>query len=419
VNTLSPVDQDQLFSQLMELAELREPAHPGWTRRTFSEPYRRSRGWTARLMERAGLGVRADPVGNLLGDLPGSEPGLPQIVVGSHTDTVAGGGRFDGMVGVLGAVEVARVLQVSGHRLRHPLLVADFLGEEPNRFGLSCVGSRAVSGQLSPAHLELRDEQGESLAEALSAFGSDPERIELGLWSPDQLWGYLELHIEQGTRLERAGVPLGVVTAITGIHRAVVTFTGRPDHAGTATMEERRDALAAAAEAVLAVEWLAGPTSEGDSGVGTVGRLELTPGVANVVPGWARVWAELRSPDAALLAERHRSLEGAVVALAARRGVEAVVEWVSSEPPVVCHPGMRQLITEAIRELGFGQMEVPSGASHDAAPLSRLCPVGMIFIPSRQGRSHCQEEWSEPGQVAVGAEALLASVLALDQDGSL
>jgi N-carbamoyl-L-amino-acid hydrolase len=403
----------------MELAEIRETDCPGWTRRSFSDAYRRSRGWTAELMERAGLDVRADPVGNLLGALPGSEPGLSQIVVGSHSDTVLGGGRFDGMVGVVGAVEVARVLQASGRPLRHPLLVADFLGEEPNRFGISCLGSRAVSGQLSRAHLGLRDQQGESLAEALSAFGSDPDRIQGSLWPSDRLLGYLELHVEQGARLERAGVPLGIVTAITGIHRAVVTFTGRPDHAGTVAMAERRDALAAAAEMILAVERMARQTSGQDAGVGTVGRLELTPGVANVVAGWARAWVELRSPDASWLAGRRRSLEEEVVELAARRGVEAVVEWVSSESPVACHAGMRRLIAEAIRDLAVRSMEVPSAAGHDAAHLSRLCPVGMIFIPSRQGRSHCPEEWTEPGQVARGVEALLASVVALDQVSSL
>lgn len=419
MSTIPSPDQDLLWSQLMALAEFREPDQPGWTRRVFFEPYRKSRNWTAALMAGAGLEVRRDPVGNLLGELPGADPQLPQIVIGSHTDTVAGGGRFDGVVGVVGAVEVVRLLSAVGRPLRHPLLVVDFLGEEPNRFGLSCLGSRAVTGQLHQDHLRLRDENDLSLGEALLQAGGSPDELECGLWRRQRLLAYLELHIEQGSRLERAGIPLGVVSAISGIHRAVITITGRPDHAGTAAMDERRDALAAAAEVVLSLERLAAEVREGASGVGTVGRLELSPGAANVVPGWARAWAELRSTDSTWLAGRHLALEASIREMAAARRVGVEVDWVSAEPPVGCAPGARLLIAEAAAELGYRQMELSSGASHDAAQLARLCPVGMIFIPSRDGRSHCPEEWSEPEQVARGVSALLAAVLRLDRADSL
>jgi N-carbamoyl-L-amino-acid hydrolase len=398
----------------MELAEFREQDQPGWTRRLFSEPYQRSRAWTRDLMAAAGLEVGIDAVGNLVGRLVGEKPELPELVIGSHTDTVAGGGRFDGMVGVVAAIEVCRLLRQAGRRLRHSLLLVDFLGEEPNRFGISCVGSAAVVGELSEPQLNLIDGKGETLAAALAGIGARPGDFPEIVWPAKRLHSYLELHIEQGAKLERAGVRLGVVTSIAGIHRAVITLVGRPDHAGTAAMDDRRDALTAAAEVVLLVERLARESTLGGEGVGTVGRLDITPGAANVVPGTASVWAEFRSTEPRWLEDRHRALEVGVRHCAARRQLEVGIEWVSEGSPVACAPGPRRAIAEAIEELGQPQMDLASGASHDAALLARICPMGMIFIPSRDGRSHCPEEWSDPEDVALGAQALLGSVLRLD-----
>jgi N-carbamoyl-L-amino-acid hydrolase len=404
-------DQERLWQQLMEFAEIRELDQPGFTRRVFSEPYQRSRDWVRQRMEAAGLVVHADPVGNLLGDLPGTHPDLAQIVIGSHTDTVAGGGRFDGMVGVIGSIEVARLLREARVNLRHPLVVADFLGEEPNRFGLSCVGSRAVSGQLSEAQLNRPDQAGDTLRTALEIAGLDPQSLTQASWKPEQLHCFLELHIEQGSRLERTGSKLGVVTAIAGIHRGVITWTGRPDHAGTTEMSERRDALAAAAEGILLVERLA---REGGLGVGTVGQIEVSPGAGNVIPGGATAAVEFRSADADWLSERHRALELGLTGRASQREVDVKLDWVSAEAPIPSHAAVRRVVTEAIEELGESALELPSGASHDAAHVGHLCPMGMIFIPSKDGRSHCPEEWSQPADVALGATALLEAVIRLD-----
>lgn len=403
----------------MELAEFREPDQPGWTRRVFSEPYRRSRAWTRDLMTAAGLEVETDAVGNLLGRLVGERPGLPELVIGSHTDTVAGGGRFDGMVGVVAAAEVARLLSQSGRRLRHSLLVVDFLGEEPNRFGVSCLGSAAVAGELGELQLNLIDDKGETLGAALAGIDARPADSSEMRWPATRLHAYLELHIEQGAKLERAGIGLGVVTSIAGIHRAVVTLVGRPDHAGTASMDDRRDALTAAAEVVLLVERLASEPGLGGDSVGTVGRLDIAPGAANVVPGLATVWVEFRSAQPQWLEDRHHALEEGVRECAARRQLQVEIEWVSEGSPVACAPGPRRAIIEAIQELDHPYLELPSGASHDAALLARICPMGMIFIPSRDGRSHCPEEWSDPEDVALGAEALLAAALRLDLADSL
>jgi N-carbamoyl-L-amino-acid hydrolase len=403
----------------MELAEFRELDQPGWTRRVFSEPYQRSRAWTRDLMATAGLEVQTDAVGNLLGRLVGERPELPELVVGSHTDTVAGGGRFDGMVGVVAAVEVARLLRQAGRPLRHSLLVADFLGEEPNRFGISCLGSAAVVGELGEQQLHLADDKGETLATALAGIGARPDGISEMVWPAQRLQGYLELHIEQGGRLEREGIRLGVVTSIVGIHRAVITLLGRPDHAGTTAMDARRDALAGASEVVLLVERLAGESKLGGEGVGTVGRLDIAPGAANVVPGTASVWVEFRSAETQWLEDRHRALEVGARDRAARRQLQVEIEWVAEGAPVACAPGPRRAIVEAIEELGQPHLDLPSGAGHDAALLARTCPMGMIFIPSRDGRSHCPEEWSDPEDVALGAQALLGAVLRLDLADSL
>src|ERR1700674_4613144 len=206
------IDLGRLQDDLASLAEFHDPDSPGWTRRVFSAPYIRSREWVATRMSEAGLKVTRDTAGNLVGPLAGGRG--PALVTGSHTDSVAGGGRFDGPVGVLGAIEAARCLRDSGRKLRHELRVVDFVGEEPNDFGLSCVGSRAVAGTLTAEHLAARDSTGRTVAEALESVGADPGRIMEAAWSVGDISAFVELHIEQGPVLEQAGVPLGVVSGI-------------------------------------------------------------------------------------------------------------------------------------------------------------------------------------------------------------
>jgi N-carbamoyl-L-amino-acid hydrolase len=361
-------------------------------------------------MRDAGLEVRRDAAGNLIGTL--AREGTAALVVGSHTDTVTGGGRFDGPVGVLGAVEAARCIRDSGRTLHHELRVVDFLGEEPNDFGLSCVGSRAVAGTLTADHLAARDPSGRTLAEALESAGADPKRIQEAAWAANTVGGFVELHIEQGPVLERAGVPLGVVTGIAGIERVVATFEGQADHSGTTPMGARHDALCAAADAVLAIERLA---SEGhDAGVGTAGRIEASPGALNVVPARVQLWAEFRSVDGAWLDSRGRALEEAVSEAGRKRGVGAGMKRLSRTEPVVTSAEVRSAMTEAVGSLGLDYALLPSGAGHDTVQMSRLGPVGMLFVPSVGGRSHCPEEMTSPEHLEAGVAALLATLLVLD-----
>lgn len=406
-------DAERVWADLTELSSLVDDTQPGWTRQVFSEPYRPAREWVAARMRAAGLETHIDAAGNVVGRLPGRHRDAPVLMTGSHTDTVHGGGRFDGMVGVLGGIEVARTLRESGTVLDRDLVVVDWLGEEPNTFGLSCVGSRAVAGLLTPEHLERTDDSGRRLGDVMTGFGLDPEAALRLAWQPGSVHGYVELHVEQGPMLERSGTEIGVVTAIAGIERLLVHFTGRPDHSGTMPMQGRHDALVAAAEAILAVE------REGCGapvhGVSTTGRIESGPGALNVVPDEARIWAELRSVDASWLTGARRRVVDEIAQQASARGVDTMVEWLNDQDPVACAQSMQDRIAASAQSLGHSWQPAPSGAGHDAAHLAHLGPMGMIFIPSIGGRSHVPEEWSNADDIAAGVRVLARTLVDLDQ----
>jgi N-carbamoyl-L-amino-acid hydrolase len=405
---------ERIERDVADLATIRDPGSPGWTRNVFSDPYRASREWVAAKMAEVGLDVRRDETGNLVGVLHGRRPDAPALVTGSHTDTVVGGGRFDGVVGVLGAVELVRQLRERDVELTRDLVVVDFLGEESNDFGLSCLGSRALAGELGAADLDRADGEGVRLGDRYAAFGVDPSGVLAVDWARRiPLHCYVELHVEQGPVLERKGVPIGVVTAIAGIERLLATFTGRPDHAGTRPMDDRRDAMVAAAEAVLAIE------REGCGapvhGVATTTRLTTQPDAPNVVPGSVRLRAEMRSIDEPWLTSARRRLIEEIAGQARERGVDVDFAWTSDNEIVQASTEVHDALARAADRNGLAWTPVPSGATHDAVHLARLCPMGMVFIPSRDGRSHCPEEWSEFADVAAGVQVLGSTLQALDQ----
>lgn len=411
LDSLRP-DDDRLLADIEELSALSESAEPGWTRRVFSDAYRASREWTRARMTAAGLETHIDPAGNIVGRLPGRDRSLPALMTGSHTDTVHGGGRFDGIVGVLSAVEVARRLRETGTTLERDLVVVDFLGEEANEFGISCMGSRAIAGLLRPEHLDRTNEQGLSLGDAMTAFGLDPARAVGEAWRPGSVHGYVELHIEQGPLLERTGRTIGVVTAIAGIDRLLATFTGRADHAGTMPMAGRHDALAAAASAILTVEREA--CGAPIHGVSTTGRIESSPGAFNIVPDRARIWAEMRSTDRDWLHGAKRRVAEDIAREAESRGVSSAIEWLTDQDPVAADKHVQDHIAASADDLGLGWEAVPSGAGHDAAHLAHLAPMGMIFIPSVDGRSHVPEELTEKHHIGEGAHVLAATLVSMD-----
>jgi N-carbamoyl-L-amino-acid hydrolase len=426
---------------LERLSAFRVEGWPGWTRRPFTPVYQAAREWLAERMADAGLAPGVDAAGNLIGRRAGRRPGLPPLVTGSHTDTVAGGGRFDGIVGVLGALEVARCLREAGIALDHPLEVVDFLAEEPTDFGVSTVGSRGLVGALDAAALARRDPEGRTLAEAIAAMGGRPGAIAAEARRPGAVALYLELHIEQGPVLEREGIAVGIVSGIVGIRRYRIDIEGRPDHAGTTPMAARRDALAAAAEVVLALEALCqgeqgagtggttgkdrasersagrqGEQGAGSAGtVGTVGRLLVSPNAANVVPGFVELWAEVRSVDEALLEERERALLARAAEIAARRGVAGRVDPVAREEPVRLPERVQEVLAAVVCDLRLPVRRLPSFAGHDANHMARIAPTGMLFVPSRGGRSHCPEEWTDLADVARGVQALGEALVRFDR----
>ena len=403
---------DRYLADWTALSAFTDATQPGWTRRAFTPPYLQARAWLSERMTGAGLQAGIDAGGNLVGRRPGRLPAARPLVLGSHTDTVAGGGRFDGILGVLAAIEVARALQEAGAGLRHPLEVIDFLGEEPNDFGLSMVGSRALAGTLDQAGLQRQDLSGRSLADAIAEAGGNPGRLADVRRVPGSVACYLELHIEQGRRLEQAGCPLGVVTAITGVTRYRVELQGRADHAGGTPVAERCDALAGAAQVISAMErlWIDG------SGVGTVGRLTVSPNSINVVPENVMMWTDMRSLDGALLDTRRGSFAAQVGEIAGPRGLRAAVDLLSREEPVAADPAVCAALAEVAGRTGRPFLQLPSYAGHDANQMAKIAPVGMLFAPSRDGRSHCPEEWTEPDDIGVCLAALAAAVIRLDEE---
>lgn len=410
-----PLDADRLWSDVMALAEITDPAHP-YTRRSFGALFLEGRAWLATRFAEAGLDVRIDTAGNLIGRLEGADPALGVIAVGSHSDTVPSGGRFDGIAGVATGLEIVRALRDSGVRLDHTIEVIDFLAEEPSEYGLSCVGSRGMVGALDPGMLELTEPGGEKLRDALRRVGGDPDRLAAA--RRDDVRAFLELHIEQGIVLESQSLDVGVVTSIVGIRRIEIVFQGAADHAGTTPMTLRRDALVAAANTIASVRRVAEQlAAEGpDYFVATVGILTVEPGASNVVPGRCRLVIDARTTNPALT-ERFVEIverDSAACAAAARVAREPLVT-LSDGRPVTCDPSLREELRRGARELGLGVTDLASGAGHDAAFMSRIAPAAMIFVPCRNGKSHAPEEWSDREQIAAGAAVLLQAVKALDR----
>ncbi len=412
MNTSLPApNPERMRAAWEQLSTFRTEGLPGWTRRPFTPAYAAARVWLTEEMRSAHLSPSIDAAGNLIGSRAGTDPALPSIMLGSHTDTVTGGGRFDGIAGVLGAIEVARWLAENRVQLRHTLEVVDFLAEEPTDFGISTVGSRGLAGALDAAMLAGTSPGGGTLAEAIASIGGDPTRIDQARRPPGAIALYLELHVEQGPVLEDAGLTLGVVTAITGITRYHVALAGRPDHAGTMPMPLRRDALAAAAEVILELERL----WRGEDGVGTVGRLAVRPNATNVVPGFVELWAEMRSVHTEVLERVSKIFLPQARALAERRGVEMTVDRLSHEQPVSVADRVQEELERVLTALDQEPRRLPSYAGHDGNQMAKITPIGMLFIPSHLGRSHCPEEWTDLEDLALGARALGEAVIRFDR----
>lgn len=409
------INAARLWASAETLATMTLPNLP-WTRRAFTPLFSEGRQWLQQQMEQAGLRVTLDAGGNLIGRREGRRADLAPIIIGSHSDTVVSGGRYDGMIGVLTGIEIALSLRERGVELEHPLEVIDFLSEEPSDYGISCVGSRAFSGSLDSGMLASKNHAGETLAEAMLRVGAQPDMLTAPLRPVGSTAAYIELHIEQGPVLENAGLPIGVVTHIVGIRRALITVHGQPDHSGTTPMDVRRDALVGAAQVITRVYQSASEQSNNPHYVvATIGRIAMTPNVPNAVPGWVELMLEVRSDSQQVLDVFPEHIMTLCESPLAALGLSASLEHVSRASPTACSDSVMQAIGEAAEHLQLGYRRLPSGAGHDAVYVAPTGPVGMVFIPCLAGRSHCPEESITEQQLADGAAVMAQTLLNLDR----
>lgn len=402
-------DPARMESRIEALSAFGANPEGGVSRVAYSDADIAARDYIVSLMRDAGLTVRIDAAGNIIGRREGSEPGLPPVMFGSHIDSVPGGGNYDGDVGVIGAIEVAQLLHENGVATRHPLEVVSFTDEEG---GL--IGSLAMVQGLRASTLDVVSHSGYTIREGIRRVGGNPGKLDRPLRQPGDLAAFIELHIEQGAILDEAGIDIGVVEGIVGIHWWDVTIDGSANHAGTTPMDRRTDALVAAAELVLEINRIARETPGRQ--VATVGRIRAEPGAPNVIPGRAVMSLEIRDLDAAKIRSVFRDIEAVAQRLAERRRTPVRFEPIDvASEPAPTDPRMRRLIASAARQLGLSVELMPSGAGHDAQDMTRIAPTGMIFVPSVDGVSHSPVEFTKPEHMANGATVLLNTVLAIDR----
>ena len=405
------IDRGHLEGALLKLSEFGRNPDGGVTRLGYSDTELEARKYVSNLMEQAGLTVRVDAVGNLFGRREGTE-NLPVLLFGSHIDSVVHGGNFDGDVGTLGAIEVIRALNESKVKTRHPLEVAVWENEEGNHFGVSTLGSGVAAGTIGPEILERKDAQGLTLADWLGKYGLDPVRLADARIPKGRLAAYVELHIEQGPTLDAARVSIGVVQGIVGLKRWSCVVTGVANHAGTTPMDRRRDALLAAARDILAVR--GSVQSEIGRQVGTVGYVRAEPGAVNVIAGRAEFPVELRDMESEKVERMWSRVRTAIQVVDREENVGTECTPTDEIDPARADVRVEDAIRTAAKSLGLSSMDLPSGAVHDAQQMARIAPMGMIFIPSKDGISHSPKEFSSASDVGNGVEVLYRAVWALD-----
>ena len=411
--TKNSAQAQRIETDIRKMATFSTVPGPGVTRFSYTPEHAAARDHIIALMRSAGLEVREDALGNITGRREGTEPTLPAIAAGSHFDSVRNGGMFDGTAGVICALEAARTLNDLGYRNRHPFEIIAIVEEEGSRFHSGMLGGRALAGLLSDEDLDsLRDDAGMSVRKAASDFGLHPENLKATSRSKDNLRTFIELHIEQGPMLEKECVEIGVVTSIVGIRPLRVTVMGRSDHAGTTPMHMRQDALVPAAIMVTQINHLVAQLL--DSTVGTVGHLNVAPGGSNQVPGRVEFTVDLRSPDSKSLARAYKEIMRMINDEAVRGGVAVSIEERLCLGPVHLASAVVDVVREAATELGLSHRDMPSGAGHDSMFIAQVTDVGMIFVPSRGGRSHVPEEWTDFDDLRKGTDVMVRVLQDLD-----
>jgi N-carbamoyl-L-amino-acid hydrolase len=406
------INKIRLQSEIDSLALITEAAPPVVTRVLFSESDLRGRAFVKNLCREAGLALREDAVGNIFARWEGADKSLPAVATGSHIDAIPNAGKYDGVVGVLGAIEAIRALQAAGFQPKRSIELIVFTSEEPTRFGIGCLGSRLLGGVLSLERAAaLRDRDGKDL-EFWRAQGVCKGSLASVKLPKDSYAAFVELHIEQGPILEAENIDIGVVEKIAAPSTLRLQLTGVGGHAGASLMPERRDALLAGAEISLAVEHAAQNTGSPDT-VGTTGVFRIEPGAVNSVP--CRAWLEIdlrdtlvKTRDAALI-----QIEAAVKEICTRRKIEFTMERLNVDPPAICDTQLVATTEAVAKELNFSVKRMISRAYHDSLFMAQVCPTTMIFIPCHKGYSHRPDEFSSPEQIEKGVRVLAETFLRL------
>ena len=418
--------EEHIITELDTLKTITD-SEEGITRLAFTDMDWRGRNYIQSLIADAGLTIREDAFGNVIGRLPGRNDSLPVIMSGSHTDSVPRGGNYDGVVGVLSALEVARLLQdeTGKSTIQHPFEVVIFMNEEGSRFGAATLGSRAMVGALSQEDLDrLVDKTGVSLRGALTSRGLEPSAIGESLYQ-NPIHSFIEVHIEQGRVLEEHKIPLGVVTGIAAPTRYKLTLSGRADHSGATPMSMRQDAMCGAAEIILKVENLAQTASgcavldtansvSDASVVGTVGTISVTPGAMNVIPGQVELGIDIRSILQVAKEQVCNELTSFIASVCEKRQLTYTMDTIADETPVAINEDMISLVATSCDDLGIEYMKLPSGAGHDAMNMAEKTQVAMIFIPCKDGVSHNPQEVASVQDISTGILVLESLVRKLD-----
>lgn len=402
------VNGARLNASLRELAEFGKTAEGGTNRVAYSADDAAARQYVMGLMREAQLDVSIDAAGNIIGRRAGSDPSLKPIMIGSHIDSVPMGGRYDGQVGSMGAIEVARTLAEQKIVLKHPLIVVIFQNEEGGT-----TGSTAMAQGLSPERLDTISNSKKTVREGIRFIGGDPDKLSKPLLNKGDLAGYLELHIEQGGRLDQQKINIGVVEGIVGLRWFEITIDGVANHAGTTPMAQRQDSLLAAARYIEAVNRAV--RSMQGAQVATVGKIQAFPGATNVVPGKVMTSLDVRDLDPEKIAQVLNKIRESVKLIEAETGTKFDFKETASSNPALADEAFKAAIDASAKAMGLTTLALPSGAGHDAQEIADICPVGMIFVPSRSGISHSPKEFTDPSDITNGANVLLQSLMRLDK----
>jgi len=401
------VSADRLARRLADLSQFGRNADGGIDRVGYSDADASARQWAAQQMREAALDVRIDAAGNLIGRRAGRDATLPCIMTGSHIDSVPGGGNYDGQVGSMSAIEAAACLHESGIQLGHALEVVIFQNEENGK-----VGSKAVRGEDPKLYLDLSTHSGRTVREGIRFLGGDPDRVATALRRPGEIRAFLELHIEQGAVLEQRRIDIGIVEGIVGIKRWAVTVHGFANHAGTTPMDQRQDALLAAARFIDRANRIT--RSAPGRQVATVGTLSAEPGAPNVIAGRATLTLEMRDLDLATVDRLFAQIRTESDAIARETGTTFEFREIYKTLPAQTDAGLRRVLADVAESLSLSTLAMPSGAGHDAQEIAQLAPMAMIFVPSRGGISHSPQEFSAPEWIANGANVLLNAIVSMD-----